>query len=83
MDTKQIKQHFMFTKGETPNYKLNVFESDFVKYTGFKELISWNADSRDYTRNIYVGTVDGRFFWYVENDNDVWYDGWGFLDEIK
>lgn len=83
MDTKQIKEHFVFTKGESPNYKITASESDFVEYVGFKELKSWNADGRDDSRNIYIGTVSGRFFWYEENDNYVWHNGWGFLDEIK
>jgi hypothetical protein len=84
MDTKQIKQHFMFTKEDNLNYyRLTTPENDFVKYIGFKELKSWDVSGRDDCVEIHIGKVGNRYFWYRDNSCKVWYDDWGFLDEIR
>ena len=76
MNTQEIIEKF--------NDKLTMSEYDFVNLIEFKELKSWCYPSRyGADDNVYIGKVNNRFFWYKEQDCKVWYDQWGFLDEIE
>jgi len=74
MDTKRIKDWF--------GNSLVKDEMEFIKFTDFKQLRDWDISGRDDCTYFYVGTVNDRFFWY-KCDKDVWYDQWGFMDEME
>lgn len=76
MNSEQIKEWF-------GKENLSVKETDFIKFTDFKELREWDVSGRDDCSYIYLGKVDGRFFYYYCYNDKVWRNDWGFMDELE
>ena len=77
MTTDEIIKHF------SPTYSHRIPEAKLLEFTGFKLLKEFCFPERNGPDNyLYLGLVDGRPFYYEEQQG-VWMDDFGFIDEMK